>query len=60
MKTLLILWFATTGGVATNSVRSLPMPSMTACEEYAQVVMADKKAQAYQCIEGYSLTDKGE
>lgn len=60
MKTLLIYWLTTTGGVATNSVVSMDMPSLSACEEYARVVMADKKALDYQCIEGYSLPVKGE
>ena len=59
MKTLLILWMAINSGVATNSVKSLDMPSLKACEEYARVAMADKSVMAYQCIEGYSLPNKG-
>ena len=51
MHTLLLYWLVTTGGVATNSVVSVAMPSLSACEEYAKVLMADPKVMQYQCIE---------
>ena len=56
MKTLLIVWFSMTNGVATNSVKSMEFESLIACESYAEAVMEDTRAVQYHCIEGYSLS----
>ena len=56
MKTLFIVWFSITNGVATDSVKSRDFESMTECKTYAEAIMEDTRAVQYHCIEGYSLS----
>ena len=55
MNTLLIVWLTIHNGVATASVYSQNMPSLSTCEEVAAIMIKNPDVQLYQCIEGYSL-----